>query len=220
MAGRKRRQGVRRYKNGAITNADRGETGDEVLSTVKAQRAKRGVPVEYLRDQLAVDLLGEFRILGVEYEKNGEKSKSPHGLDRDQYESGRWYSGLVAFCRRTDDTPSQNPKSIDMTRFALWNDKIEDADKLDAVRIWLPDDEPTPEYIASRKAERKICEDVLIEAGRSEGEPYSIIAAVNAVCVDNRIPPGEHRMTVLPRLRFGLNLITQVRLRMKTARCA
>lgn len=220
MAGRKRRQGVKRYSNGAITNADRGERREDVLATVKAQRAKRGIPEEYLRDQLAADLLGEFRILGIEYEKNDESSKSPAGIDRDQYDSGRWYSGLVAFCRRIDETPPQNPKSIDMTRFSLWKDKIEDADGMEAVRIWVPGDEPSPDYIADRKRERAICESALLEAGREAGQPYSILAAVNAICIDNDIPPGEHRRDVIPRVRTGLNRITHIRLRLKTARCA
>lgn len=59
-AGAKRREGVRRYKNGSILRADRGERPDKIMAVVLAQPHRRGE-----RDHRAGFAYGRMRLHGV-----------------------------------------------------------------------------------------------------------------------------------------------------------
>jgi hypothetical protein len=107
QAGRKRKTDVERYPGGRIAKADRGETVDQIKSTVIAQRVKMwGATIENASDQQWVCPLGQWRMQAKQARDDSQ------GLSAVQYEAIKRYVTVRHLNRVAQGYGTEHPKSI------------------------------------------------------------------------------------------------------------
>lgn len=103
-SGRKRKQGVQRYKDGSIVRAERGETEAQVMTTVMLQRIKIGANNDNWRAQEWESPLGRLRQAG--------KEDDCIGISREQFDAVKEYVRLRHANNIAMGYPSDRPKCI------------------------------------------------------------------------------------------------------------
>jgi hypothetical protein len=107
QAGRKRKTDVERYPGGRIAKADRGETVEQIKSTVIAQRVKMwGATIENASDQQWVCPLGQWRMQAKQARDDSQ------GLSAVQYEAIKRYVTVRHLNRVAQGYGTEHPKSI------------------------------------------------------------------------------------------------------------
>jgi hypothetical protein len=105
--GRKRRTDVERMPGGRIAKSDRGETVEQIKSTVIAQRIKMwGATLENANDQQWVCPLGQWRMHAKQARDDSQ------GLSAVQYEAIKRYVTVRHLNRVAQGYSNENPKSI------------------------------------------------------------------------------------------------------------
>lgn len=106
-AGRKRKPDVDRYPGGRIAKADRGDTVEQIKSTVVQQRIKMwGATLENASDQQWVCPLGQWRMQAKTTRDDSQ------GLSATQYEAIKRYITIRHLHRVAQGYGAENPKSI------------------------------------------------------------------------------------------------------------
>ena len=107
QAGRKRKPDVERYPGGRIAKVDRGETVEQIKSTVIAQRVKMwGATIENASDQQWVCPLGQWRMQAKQARDDSQ------GLSAVQYEAIKRYVTVRHLNRVAQGYGTEHPKSI------------------------------------------------------------------------------------------------------------
>ena len=107
QAGRKRKTDVERYPGGRIVKADRGETVDQIKSTVIAQRVKMwGATLDDASDQHWACPLGQWRMQAKQARDDSQ------GLSAVQYEAIKRYVTVRHLNRVAQGYGTEHPKSI------------------------------------------------------------------------------------------------------------
>ena len=107
QAGRKRKTDVERYPGGRIAKVDRGETVEQIKSTVIAQRVKMwGATLDDASDQHWTCPLGQWRMQAKQARDDSQ------GLSAVQYEAIKRYVTVRHLNRVAQGYGNEHPKSI------------------------------------------------------------------------------------------------------------
>ena len=107
QAGRKRKTDVERYPGGRIAKVDRGETVEQIKSTVIAQRVKMwGATLDDASDQHWTCPLGQWRMQAKQARDDSQ------GLSAVQYEAIKRYVTVRHLNRVAQGYGTEHPKSI------------------------------------------------------------------------------------------------------------
>ena len=205
-AGRPKKGGKDRYDSGTIIKQQRGETEEERLATVRAQREKL-VGSEHWRDQLAGTWLGRFRLAGREYEKADQPTGlSAYGISAVQFDAGVAFQKLAGQYARVCDSPPRHPVGV---RIPTAQDTAPVGDPPSATSLLFNGDYE-PEFAEAIKARYDAVIEAVREAGRHEGRGDMPWKALMAACIDDRVPTGEIRRMFIPDLRTALNAANRV----------